>query len=250
MNGEMKVPSKIVLVSYPKIVFLYPTIVVSLAAALYLSFAGQPLDTASTGAVVLSVVFLGVWTMNLVVLAFDFPRTSSLSLVFLVIAVVMGLVLLSVLKPDVLPYVAGKLRGFQPLANASFYWAFSISLGLATLGAMIVARFDCWEARPNQLLHHQGLWSDLDRFPAPGVRIDKEITDVFEYLLLQSGRLILHIGNERHAVVLDNVPFISRKEKALTRLLGTLQVDVRSAGAGPDRAADAERPEGTGADGP
>ena len=250
MKGEKKAPSRVLLVSYPKIVFLYPTIVVSLAAALYLSIAGQPLDTASTGAVVLSVVFLGVWTMNLVVLAFDFPRTSSLSLVFLVIAVVMGLVLLSVLKPDVLPYVAGKLRGFQPLANASFYWAFSISLGLATLGAIIVARFDCWEARPNELLHHQGLWSDLDRFSAPGVRIDKEITDVFEYLLLQSGRLILHIGNERHAVVLDNVPFISRKEKALTRLLGTLQVDVRSEGAGPDRAADAERPEGTGADGP
>ena len=95
---------------------------------------------------------------------------------------------------------------------------------------MIVARFDCWEARPNELLHHQGLWGDLDRFPAPGVRIDKEITDVFEYLLLQSGRLILHIGSERRAVVLDNVPFITRKEKALTQLLGTLQVDVRPEG--------------------
>ena len=133
---------------------------------------------------------------------------------------------MAVLKPDVLPYVAGKLKGFRPLANASFYWTFSISLGLVTLGAMMVARFDCWEARPNELLHHQGLWSDLDRFSAPGVRIDKEITDVFEYFLLQSGRITLHISGERRAVVLDNVPFISRKEKALTQLLGTLQVDV------------------------
>jgi hypothetical protein len=65
------------------------------------------------------------------------------------------------------------------------------------------------------------------------VRIEKEITDVFEYLLLQSGRLILHIGNERRAVVLDNVPFITRKEKDLTQLLGTLQVDVRSEGGSP-----------------
>ena len=32
------------------------------------------------------------------------------------------------------------------------------------------------------------------------------------------------------AVVLENVPFIKRKEKALTRLLGTLQVDVRPEG--------------------
>ena len=233
MKGEEKSPSRIVLVSYPKIVFLYPTFVVSLAAAIYLSFARQPLDTTNTAAIVLSVVFLGVWAMNLVVLAVDFPHTTSLSVVFLLIAVVMGGVLLSVLKPEVLPYVAGKLRAFHPLANASFYWTFSISLGLAMLGAIVVSRFDRWEARPNELLHHQGLWGNVDRFPAPGVRIDKEITDVFEYLLLHSGRLTLHLSSERRAVVLENIPFIARKEKALTRLLGTLQVDVREEGEGP-----------------
>ena len=82
MKGEEKLPSRIILVSYPKIVFLYPTIVVSLAAAIYLSLVRQPLDTTNTEAIVLSVVFLGVWVTNLVVLAFDFPRTSSLSLFF------------------------------------------------------------------------------------------------------------------------------------------------------------------------
>jgi hypothetical protein len=227
MQGTKKLPTKVVLVSYPKIIFLYPTFIVSLAAALVLSVIRPPLDASSTSAIVLSVVFLGVWITNLFVLAFDFPRTSSLSLLFLVVAVVMSGVLLSVLKPEVLPFVAARLREFHPLANASFYWVFSLSLGLATLGAMIVARFDRWEARANELLHHQGLWGDLDRFPAPGVRIDKEITDVFEYFLCQSGRLILHISNERRAVVLDNVPGIARKEKALTQLLGTLQVAVR-----------------------
>ncbi|MHB0957157.1 MAG: hypothetical protein ACYC0X_14555 [Pirellulaceae bacterium] len=227
MNGEKKPPARIVLVSYPKIIFLYPTFVMSLAAAIYLSLARSPLDTTSTETIVLSVVFLGVWATNLVVLAFDFPRTSSLSLLFLVIAIIMGGVLLSVLKPEVLPYVAARLREFRPLANASFYWVFSLTLGLAMVGAMIVARFDRWEARPNELLHHQGLWGDVDRFPAPGVRIDKEISDVFEYLLLRSGRLVLHTSSERRSIVLDNVPFITKKEKALTRLLGALQVAVR-----------------------
>jgi signal transduction histidine kinase len=232
MKGEVKMPSRILLVSYPKIVFLYPTFVVSLAAAIYLSLVQPPLDTASTPTIVLSVVFLAVWATNLVVLAFNFPRTSSLALLFLFVAVAMGAVLLSVLKPAVLPYIAATLGRFHPLANASFYWVFSLSLGLATLGAIIVARFDYWEARPNELLHHQGLWGDMDRFPAPGVRIDKEISDVFEYLLLQSGRLILHTSGERRSIVLDNVPFITRKEKALTQLLGTLQVAVRPEGVG------------------
>jgi hypothetical protein len=226
MKGERKSPPRILLVSYPKIVFLYPTFVVSLAAAIYLSFARQPLDTANTPAIVISVVFLGVWAANLVVLAFDFPRTSSLAVVFLLVAVVMGLVLLSVLKPEVLPYVAEKLRTFHPLVNASFYWTFSVSLGLATLGAIVVARFDYWEARSNELLHRKGLWGDVDRFPSPGVRVEKEITDVFEYLLLQSGRLILHVSSERSAIALENVPFIARKEEALMHMLGTLQVAV------------------------
>jgi hypothetical protein len=244
MTGE-KMPSKIVLISYPKIVFLYPTLVVSLAAAIYLSVARQPLDTTNTAAIILSVVFLGVWATNQAVLAFDFPRASSLVLLLLFVTVVMGSVLLSVLKPEVLPWAAARLRTFHPLANATFYWTFSIGLGLAILGAMMAARFDRWEARPNQLLHHQGLWGDLDRFPAPGMRIDKEITDVFEYLLLRSGRLILHIHGAEIPVVLDNVPFIASKEHALTRLLGTLQVDVRSEPQGAPNRVAAEREVGS-----
>lgn len=48
---------------------------------------------------------------------------------------------------------------------------------------------------------------------------------------------IVSVTGERRAVVLDNVPFHYEEEKAITRLLGTLQVDVRSAGGKPDRVA-------------
>lgn len=227
MSAEQKVPSKVLLVSYPKIVFLYPTFVVALVAAIYLSLVRPPLDPASTPTIVLSVIFLGVWSTNLCVLAFNFPRTSSLALLFLAVAVAMACTLLFVLQPQVLPYIAARLSEFHPLANASFYWVFALSLGLATLGAVIVARFDRWEARPNELLHHQGLWGNMDRFSAPSVRFDKEISDVFEYFLLQSGRLTLHFSGERGSIVLNNVLFIKRKERTLTRILGALQVAIR-----------------------
>ena len=91
----------------------------------------------------------------------------------------------------------------------------------------VVVRFDYWEVRPNELLHHHGILSDLKRFAAPNLRIDKEINDIFEYLLCGSGRLILHPSSEPRAIVLENVFWISRKEKAITRLLGALQVRVR-----------------------
>jgi hypothetical protein len=88
-------------------------------------------------------------------------------------------------------------------------------------------RLDYWEVRPNELLHHHGVLSNLERFSAPNLRIDKEINDLFEYLLLRSGRLILHPSNERRAIILDNVPFIKDKERQITQLLGALKVDIR-----------------------
>ena len=105
--------------------------------------------------------------------------------------------------------------------------AWALAFG-AWIGVLISVQFDYWEVRPNELLHHHGILSDLERFSAPNLRIDKEINDVFEYLLLRSGRLILQPSNERRAIILDNVPFINRKEKEITGMLGALQVQLRS----------------------
>ncbi|OYW21990.1 MAG: hypothetical protein B7Z55_05150, partial [Planctomycetales bacterium 12-60-4] len=55
-----------------------------------------------------------------------------------------------------------------------------------------------------------------------------EIDDVFEYLLMGSGRLVLHPRSEPRAFVLENVPFISYKEARITKMLGALQVSFRS----------------------
>jgi len=54
------------------------------------------------------------------------------------------------------------------------------------------------------------------------------MNDVFEYLLLRSGRLILRPSNEPRAIILENVPFIRTKEETLTRLLGALEVEIRT----------------------
>lgn len=220
-------PRRIFLVPYPKIVFLYPALVMSVVAAAVLSFVEQPLDAQNRVAVTLSTLFLGVLAVNLVILAFDFPRTTSLTLFFFVVALVMGMVLLFVYRPEMLPFLAGILERFHPLANATFYWSFAGIMAAIFLMTMIAVRFDYWEVRPNELLHHHGFLSNLERLAAPNLRIDKEINDVFEYILLRSGRLIIHPSNERKAIILDNIPFITKKEAAITRMLGALQVQVR-----------------------
>ena len=220
-------PKKIFLVSYPKLVFLYPTFIVAIVCGILTSINGnQETDWSH----LFSLFFLGVLTLNLVVLTFDFPRTTSLTLFFFVAMTVMGLYLLFHFNPGLVPVVGNVIHALKPFANSNFYFLFAAVLFVFYLAILVTVRFDYWEVRPNELLHHHGFLSDLKRYPAPNLRIDKEINDVFEYALLRSGRLILHARHESRAIVLDNVLFINTKETRLTKMLGALQVSVRDDG--------------------
>lgn len=218
-------PQRIYLVAYPKVVFLYPTFLAALVAgiAMWLMDANN-----HSGAEITGLIFLGVLALNLVVLSFDFPRAASLTLFFLIFGIAMGLILFFRSYPDALPAVTDALKRLQPVANATFYFTIAGTLFTILMLVLIGTRLDYWEVRPNELLHHTGLLSDLKRYGAPNLRIDKEIGDVFEYMLLRSGTLILHPSQERRAIVLENVPNISRKETQITRMLGALQVQVRT----------------------
>jgi hypothetical protein len=213
----------IILVSYPKIILLYPTFIASVLAAVFSYFYGVEHTHNHT----IALIFLAVMTVNMVVLAFDFPRTTSLIVFFVFVTIAMGLLLLSIYFPDLLPAVTDMLKQIRPNANTTFYTCFASMLGLIYVGVFVHVRFDYWEVRPNELLHHHGFLSSLERYSAPNLRISKEIDDVFEYMLLRSGRLILHPSNEPRAFVLDNVLGIDWKEAAITKMLGALQVQIR-----------------------
>lgn len=223
-SGEQRIES-IYLVSYPKIIFLYPSFFVTLIAGVASYFyADHPAHNIHA---IMGTLFLGVLTINLVVLAFDFPRTNSLVLFFFVAALALAFALVMQIWPHLLPMVTGLFAGFKPAANATFYFSLATILGLIFAVVKLVTYFDYWEVRHNELLHHHGLLSDLKRYSAPSLRIDKEISDVFEYFLLRSGRLILQPSGEPRAIILDNVLFIESKEAKLTQLLGALQVQMQ-----------------------
>ncbi|MGE5191471.1 MAG: hypothetical protein ACM3U2_03145 [Deltaproteobacteria bacterium] len=226
---EPEQPKSVFLVSYPKVVFLYPTFFAALIAGVYMLIAQDP---ARTDTYVVSGLFMAVFAVNLVVFAFDFPRTTSLTLFFFLVAVVLGILLLFRFNSQILPFLHEALSAYQPSANATFYFSITGALGAVFLAVLINVQFDYWEITPNELLHHHGVLSNLERFASPSLKIDKEINDVFEYFLLRSGRLILHPSDERRAIVLENVLGINRKEATLTKMLGALQVQVRTGPAG------------------
>lgn len=218
----------VILISYPKIVFLYPTWILSAICGLYMFFIGDAhLAEPTTGVVTCGWSFLLLLMINLHVLAFDYPRATSLTLMIAGVALVLGGSLIFINFPNVLPAVTKFLTMFHPTANSTFYFTLWIIFGILYIGVYFNVQFDYWEVRPNELLHHHGLLSDLERFPSPHLRIEKEINDIFEFMLLRSGRLILQPSGERRAIVLDNVFFISSKEREITKLLGALQVQVR-----------------------
>ena len=216
---------RVFLVSYPKIVFMYPTMVAAFIAAIYMAF--RP-DLNTTEAFVVASAFIGVLTINLTVFSFDFPRETSLILVLAVVSMGLGAWLLFVFYPALWPDLSAVIKRFHPVANSTFYFSFGLVLLVIYGFVFINLRFDYWEVNANELIHHYGLMSDSKRFPAPNMRIDKEINDVFENILLGSGRLILHPSNEPRAIVLENIMRINHKEEKIIKLLGALKVQFQT----------------------
>ena len=247
----------VMLVSYPKVVFLYPSLIIAVIAGLYMQIWGNaaldrtrvapaavmaddatakdaaiaaPVTVApkslSNGPTLAAAAFLLTLALNLTITSFDFPRTTSVTLAALTAALFLGVMLLTTYKPDLVPFATNLIKKLHPQANAMFYYCYIVAMSMIYVGVMINAKFDYWEVRQNELLHHHGFLSDLERFPTSTLKIDKEIKDVFEYMLLKSGRMILNPGPSQRPIILENVFFIDQKETQITKLLSSMQVQI------------------------
>jgi hypothetical protein len=127
-----------------------------------------------------------------------------------------------------LPGASNLLFYFKPRVNDQFYLAFGIVMAVIFVVVLLFeVRWDYWQVMPNEIVHHHGPMDSKQRFPAPGVHLQKDITDIFEHVLLRSGRLILQPerGSE---IVLENVPFVNDVEQRIQELLESLSVKVNS----------------------
>jgi hypothetical protein len=248
---------------WPKVIFLYPTAIVALFCAVGMAWIHdrthdptKPLkeainvksekfpslhadlpDTPATSMTkvdrfktpqnLMAMLFLGMLAFNLLVMALDFPRFSLVAVILGIgLAVFFILWLGSYFELDLLYPIHWIFSGIYATANKGFYLMVFVTL-LFVFGIIWVTRFlDYWEILPNEILHHHGPLSDLERYPTMNLKFDKEIPDVLEWMLLGAGRLVLHVPNVSKALVLDNVLFISAKEKALKSVMSRLEVRV------------------------
>jgi hypothetical protein len=175
----------------------------------------------------MGVLFLAVLAFNLLVMALDFPRFELLGIVLLVLFLLFFLLWAGAyFQFDLMKPVHRLLESIYVFANAGFYFMYFLVVLVMLIIVYGTRWLDYWEVLPNEILHHHGPLSDLERFPTMNLKFDKEIPDVLEYGLLRAGRLVLHVPNVEKAIVLDNVLFINSKETALKNMMSRLDVRV------------------------
>jgi hypothetical protein len=252
--------------TYPKLIFIFPTMLTALICGVGMTLLGNPtedpLKKARPVAAVkaegpdeemvtvdstkppetvkmakhqrfaqpqnlLGILFLGILAFNLVVMGIDFPRFTVVAVMLVILLVIFILLWIGAYFDYDLMGPARILFGsIYAVANSGFYYMIALILALNFLIIYSTRWLDYWEILPNEILHHHGPLSDLERLPTTNLKFDKEIPDVFEYLFLGAGKLVLHVTEERKSIVLDNVLFIGSKEIALKRLMSRMEVRV------------------------
>ncbi len=210
---------------YPKVILLYPTALTALFCGLWQAFAGEESEGTKH---VLGLVFYIVFGLNLLVFSFEFTRLKSLTIGLGVLAAVFLCLWLGDRWP-VVEHLSKFVRTRKFEMSTQLYLALFVYFALIFIGVFINTRFNYYEIRHNEILHHTGFLGHVKRFPSPNLRMTKEINDVFEYVLLRSGRLILMPQSEREAIVLENVINVNAVERHAHELLSALQVEIEAA---------------------
>lgn len=225
--SQAMAPKMLTFRAWPKMIFLWPTAVVCLTMGLAMSFLPKQ-------EVVWGSIFMAVFGVNLLVLTFEFPRATSLTTAFIVIAVVLGFILFNVTIYEVLPGLVRLLERLRIYASPHFYYTFFVIQLILFGGMYFVTRFDFWQLTSNELVHHKGMLGDVERFSTAGLKLNCELNDVFEYILAGAGRIVLTIPSIPRPIILENVLNIKAITRAADIILEAraVRIDTSAAGQG------------------
>jgi len=199
----------------PKIIFFYMTWLVSLIFGIIVSVQGTPGEQLGT-------IWMCVFAFNLMVISFDFNETKSISLVAVLAALVMA-----GLYFGFLPFIGDFFRSLHLKMNAGFYYTIFGLFSIFYLIIFVQSRFNYWEFRNNEVLHRTGMFGEIKRYSTEDLRWFKEIPDVLERILLQSGRMVITTSREPHPIVIENVIGIEGADERIAELLGAKRVTLK-----------------------
>lgn len=225
---EATTRQRIVIREWPKMIFLWPTALLTFVAGMVAAFVPEWNNVAGA-------TFLICLAFNMVVLTFDFPRSTSLTVFVGIVSIVLALILLNQSYGIIEP-LQRWLGSLKLSASRDFYLTVFTIMFVLFIGMSISTRFDYWELTSNELIHHSGLLGDVERFSTAGLKLNTEVNDIFEYMLAGSGRIIMNIPGNDRPVVLDNVLNISYLLRATNEMLSRRVVEVARTPAAEEKA--------------
>lgn len=219
-------PDRIVIHPFPKIVLMWPVMAVSLV---FFFLGGGVSDKPFVDTSALGVAWIVVFFFNMLVQTFDFGRNNFIATVASLALVFVGLWVWD-LQTEMEIY-GGIFRFFETYQlnmHPNFYAMMSAMFSILFVMAFATTRFNYWVLSPNQLTHKHGILGDERHYATINMAVEKEIPDVFEFLLFGSGRLIFKPGvgaDANKALVVDNVFRVNHVEKKVREFMRFIKVD-------------------------
>jgi hypothetical protein len=205
--------------SFPPILYFWPTIIVCVAAAL--SQAASGTDSAIAGW-----FFVGVLTLNFIVLAHDFDQKQFIILMLVVI--VLGLLawIINLYGHTFLRNAVNWVLSFRPILSTDTYLLVGgVLIVLCALGSMSPL-LSYWKLEQNEFIHYSQPAGRDRSIARAQCSVYKEIPDIFEYILFFGGGSLVIRRNDQVLATIPNIPFLSFRMPAIETLLGETRVIV------------------------
>jgi hypothetical protein len=168
------------------------------------------------------VLFLLVFFLNMLIISFDFPGMKALATILIIaLFFVVSSWLAAKYQLPILETLNRWIHQgmFDIHVSSKFYFYIAGVVALMIFIAIIHQRcFDQWIIEPTRLTHVKGIMKEYTEYPVIDLQVDKKIDDVFELLLLRAGTLVFRPNVNTAPIYLENVPCITTLEKKIKAL--------------------------------
>jgi hypothetical protein len=218
----------IVLRTYSKGLFLYPLAIFSFIAAI-IEYIQQSTYPGQAPMAALAVIWMAILFINLFVMSFDISAGKFIALLLAFVGIVIIIILVIILSPNYsFQFPSGQnIQDYFDLGlRAQFYLGVSYISGGIVLMVIIKARFQYVRIEQNEV-YVKGILGDAKRLPITSLKVEKQITDFFEYLALRAGSITLFVSGEP-PIRLETVLMVNKREKEIDLLLSAIRTKATS----------------------
>jgi hypothetical protein len=211
--------NRVILRDISRGIFFYPLAIYSFIAAIieHIGESGEP-SQPWVHANVLSIIWIVLFFTCVFIVSFDLSVGKFIGLVFLLVLVVLVIIFITLNNPPMSEQFV-----FNIQLRTQFYWMTAALLGVILLLTLMVAQFRYVKMERNEVLI-KGILGDVRRFPTASLNYEKKIPDVFKYMLLGSGTIILHLPGVSESVELSTVVNVHKKARQMDAILSAVRI--------------------------